>query len=531
MLMSQSPNNNTQSKRQTLDSNTLFTLNLVEMEILNNSTGTFCANINTILASSDIGTAILNIIYPLLYGKILYSPNTPIYNKVIQRMNSTFVTIDQFINGNSSFDTIISYADTLKSLLQSFSSINTNLISQLNTTFNNETINDLFDQNFGFLLNQTNGNLTTLSQSLVDLSNQLSQNLTELVIVLKFIKNVLNCFELNRFYGYLNENDAVNDAMNLVDYNLLWAVVVFDDNSTTELPDKITYKIRMNAYNTHDTTKLKDKIYTYGPNNCDSCTIDFTLGFIYIQELVENSLIEERTNETYNFGVKTQMTPYPCHTKDAFIQAISKSLPLFMVLAWIFTVAMIIKDIVYEKEKRLKEFMRVMGLSNGIHWLAWFITSFVLIMFISVLLAIILKYGKVIGHTDFSVLLVFLCCFVIATITQCFLISVFFIRANLAAAAGGMIYFILYLPYGILTNYSSIIQEYQIGIASLSSTVAFGYGCQIIGSYESKGTGLDWNTFYKSPDKSQSLITMNFICLIMLIDSVIYMFLGKRNDY
>jgi len=200
--------------------------------------------------------------------------------------------------------------------------------------------------------------------------------------------------------------------------------------------------------------------------------------------------------------------------------------PVFMVLAWIFTVSMIIKDIVYEKEKRLKEFMRVMGLSNGIHWLSWFLTSFVIIMFISFLLALILKYGKIIGNTDLSVIIVFFCCFVIATITQCFLISVFFARANLAAAAGGMIYFILYLPYGILTNYSNVIQEYQIGIASLSSTVAFGYGCQIIGSYESTGSGVNWNTFYQTLNNKQSLITMNFICLILLIDSAIYMFLA-----
>lgn len=37
--------------------------------------------------------------------------------------------------------------------------------------------------------------------------------------------------------------------------------------------------------------------------------------------------------------------------------------------------------------------------------------------------------------------------FCLATITQCFLISVFFSKANLAAACGGLIYFVLYLPY------------------------------------------------------------------------------------
>ena len=85
------------------------------------------------------------------------------------------------------------------------------------------------------------------------------------------------------------------------------------------------------------------------------------------------------------------MTPYPCWVLDKFLTALSSLLPLFMVLAWIYTVAMMTKDIVYEKEKRLKEFMRVMGLSNGIHWLAWFITSFVVMYFITIILGMKIK--------------------------------------------------------------------------------------------------------------------------------------------
>lgn len=42
---------------------------------------------------------------------------------------------------------------------------------------------------------------------------------------------------------------------------------------------------------------------------------------------------------------------------------------------------------------------------------------------------------------------VFLSVFAVVTILQCFLISTLFSRANLAAACGGIIYFMLYLPY------------------------------------------------------------------------------------
>lgn len=44
-------------------------------------------------------------------------------------------------------------------------------------------------------------------------------------------------------------------------------------------------------------------------------------------------------------------------------------------------------------------------------------------------------------------LLLFLATFAVATVTQSFLLSTFFSRANLAAACGGLAYFALYLPY------------------------------------------------------------------------------------
>lgn len=55
--------------------------------------------------------------------------------------------------------------------------------------------------------------------------------------------------------------------------------------------------------------------------------------------------------------------------------------------------------------------------------------------------------GNLLPYSDPSVVFVFLSIFGVVTISQCFLISTIFSRANLAAACGGIIYFTLYLPY------------------------------------------------------------------------------------
>lgn len=68
-------------------------------------------------------------------------------------------------------------------------------------------------------------------------------------------------------------------------------------------------------------------------------------------------------------------------------------MPLFMTLAWMYSVAIIIKGVVYEKEARLKETMRIMGLNNGILWLSWFISSLIPLLISAGLLVMLLKVG------------------------------------------------------------------------------------------------------------------------------------------
>lgn len=74
-----------------------------------------------------------------------------------------------------------------------------------------------------------------------------------------------------------------------------------------------------------------------------------------------------------------------------FLRTFSGSLPLYMTVAWIYSVAMIVKGIVAEKEARLKETVRMMGLRSAIYWLSWAVSSVLLLALSSVLLALILK--------------------------------------------------------------------------------------------------------------------------------------------
>ena len=90
----------------------------------------------------------------------------------------------------------------------------------------------------------------------------------------------------------------------------------------------------------------------------------FTGGFLYIQNMVDYGLITHENSAERPLGVYMQLFPYQCYTPDSFLDAISGMLPILMSLSWVFTVAITVKNIVWEKESRQKEIMRIMGLSG-----------------------------------------------------------------------------------------------------------------------------------------------------------------------
>uniref|UniRef100_A0A3P9PUU7 P-type phospholipid transporter n=1 Tax=Poecilia reticulata TaxID=8081 RepID=A0A3P9PUU7_POERE len=206
---------------------------------------------------------------------------------------------------------------------------------------------------------------------------------------------------------------------------------------------------------------------------------------------------------------------------SSFIQSIGAILPMFLVLAFMYSVCMTIKSLVLEKELRLKEVLRAVGVQNGALWSATFTENIVLLTLPCVLISIMLKYGKVLQYSDPSVIFVFLLVFCLATISQCFLISVFFSKANLAAACGGLIFFLLYLPHSLCYAWRDVMGFGAKVAVSLLSCVAFGYGCENFSKYEEQGVGIQWHNIMRSPQEGDPYTFIISIAM-MLADAVLY---------
>ncbi|KAL9951119.1 hypothetical protein ACROYT_G043723 [Oculina patagonica] len=347
--------------------------------------------------------------------------------------------------------------------------------------------------------------------------------LSELDFIFKTILRVYKCAEHEYFEGFKDEESLVKRAMNSSAVPTIASLVFVDSTGDlNNLPKYIKYKIRQDVDYTPATNRIRHWYWRPGPLHSWSKEGYFNFGFLYLQDLIDRALMNLMLNDTITEpGVYLQEFPYPCYIEDKFVRYIGGTMPLFMTLAWIFSVAMIIKGVVYEKERRLKEVMKVMGLGNAVHWVAWFINSSALMVITISLLVAVLKGGKILWHSNPLVIFLFLLVFMIATIMLCFLISVFFARANLAAACGGIIFFVTYLPYVLVRWYEQFMTTGQKAVASLLSTTSFGVCCSYLARYEEQGVGAQWSNMFSSPVEGDGF-SLGYAMGMMMIDAVIY---------
>uniref|UniRef100_A0AAY4B7W4 ABC-2 type transporter transmembrane domain-containing protein n=1 Tax=Denticeps clupeoides TaxID=299321 RepID=A0AAY4B7W4_9TELE len=449
--------------------------------------------------------------------KILYSPIGSQVDKVIQKANETFAFVGNvthyarlWLNISSELRTFLEEGKLNSHLawLQQFTSDLRRHPELLNAS-NSELMQSLLEGNFSL------PNTTTLLEQLDTIDNAACGWTS-------FMSKV----SVDIFKGFPDEESIVNYTLNQAyhDNVSVFASVIFQTKKDGSLPPHVMYKIRQNSSFTEKTNEIRRAYWRPGPNNGGK--FYFLYGFVWIQDMMERAIINTFVgHDVVEPGNYVQMFPYPCYTRDDFLFVIEHMMPLCMVISWVYSVAMMIQHIVAEKEHRLKEVMKMMGLNNAVHWVAWFITGFVQLSISVTALTAILKYGRVLLHSDPFIIWLFLTIYAVATIMFCFLVSVIYSKAKLASACGGIIYFLSYVPYMYVAIREEVahdkITAFEKCIASLMSTTAFGLGSKYFALYEVAGVGIQWRTINQSPvegDDFNLLLSM----VMLIIDATVY---------
>ncbi|XP_013360552.1 PREDICTED: ATP-binding cassette sub-family A member 7 isoform X2 [Chinchilla lanigera] len=456
---------------------------------------------------------------PLVLGKLLFAPDTNFTRQIMAQVNRTFEELAM-----------------LKDIQEVWGVLGPQLFGFLNNSANVAMLQSLLHMQEKRRKRPGPGGRTGAEalRSFLDPGRggySWQEALADVDRVVRTLGGVMECVSLDKLEATPSEAALVSRALQLLAERRLWAGIVFlgpedapdpaEGSVPGQSPGHLRVKIRMDIDDVTRTNRIMDKFWDPGPAADPLSDLRYVWGgFVYLQDLVERAVVRVLSGADPRTGLYLQQMPYPCYVDDVFLRVLSRSLPLFLTLAWIYSVALTVKAVVREKETRLRDTMRAMGLGRAVLWLGWFLSCLAPFVLSAVLLVLVLKLGDILPYSHPAVVLLFLATFAVATVVQSFLLSAFFSRANLAAACGGLAYFALYLPYVLCVAWRERLPAGGRVAASLLSPVAFGFGCESLALLEEQGEGAQWHNLGRAP--AADVFSLAQVSGLLLLDAALY---------
>ncbi|XP_071053342.1 phospholipid-transporting ATPase ABCA3-like isoform X2 [Onthophagus taurus] len=241
---------------------------------------------------------------------------------------------------------------------------------------------------------------------------------------------------------------------------------------------------------------------------------------ILTHHLTKHNIID---NEPYP-TISMRRFPYPSWINDDGLLQTSEAIIIAVCFMFLSLIVGTIKDIVDERERRLKEMMMIMGSPNCVHWTAWFFKTFtiLLIMIGLVTFFFVVPGTKVLRYTSAFLFYIFLMLYACGIVTFCFLVSVFFANVKVALFAAVVYWCVTFVPFVILEFKHSDVITKTFSMLGLNTAVCFGF--KVISKFESVREGLQFHNIFVSPFHDN--LTMGLVFIMLIVDTILYLLLA-----
>ncbi|KUF95975.1 ABC transporter A family member 1 [Phytophthora nicotianae] len=200
------------------------------------------------------------------------------------------------------------------------------------------------------------------------------------------------------------------------------------------------------------------------------------------------------------------IAPFPIdsYTSSPFYDQVSEVFSIMFIMAYLFTLSRLLVVLIEEKELRLREFMKILGVTEKVITMTWYATY-----------AVILFIGAAFGTSDVLVLL--------PVWNECASDGIFaeylFSKARVGVFVGMVVFFLM---YAISQGFSDETSEGVKTIGSVLSPVALSFGVTVLASAEETGDGVRFS--------NMNTLSNNFRISTALwmfaLDTVLYTILG-----
>ncbi|CAE8646830.1 unnamed protein product, partial [Polarella glacialis] len=181
--------------------------------------------------------------------------------------------------------------------------------------------------------------------------------------------------------------------------------------------------------------------------------------------------------------------PTPGWRIEVFSMVLPQLLGSFLLMSLLYSLNRMITGVVHEREARLRDGMRMMGMHPAAFYASWVLTYVGLYMFVVLGITLMLSWGRILPLSSPSLLFVWLMLFSVAAIAYALVISTFFSKAKTAATVGSIVFFSSsYLRHLAQPDTSPRI----LRLLSLLPPVCFELASDVYGSLESQQVGITW---------------------------------------
>ena len=319
------------------------------------------------------------------------------------------------------------------------------------------------------------------------------------------------------FSGFASEEDAMEFAMN--SKNRTRAMINFEDLHRRE--GNMKYTLRMNHTMTPNTVMVND-VFSFNPQMKTNFYRHYWF-FTNLQLSIDKALIgntKKDNPETLPADIDVQVHQFPAPpyslNPDAIIAG--SFMDICLVVAFLMPMRSNVASVVSEKELRLREGMRLLGVTDFSYWVSWVLTHGTEQGIISLCMALVatIVFPESDWHCTFTIYL-FLS---LSLIPLAYVVSCFFQRTSTAGPSVVLIFVCLMIP-GMLAPVMQPYGGYGYKYASYLSPSNIALAGTILRRMEFSGIGLTWDTF-SIPVIMDGSLSATSLCLNLFRNCIIY---------
>lgn len=248
-------------------------------------------------------------------------------------------------------------------------------------------------------------------------------------------------------------------------------------------------------------------------------------GFLSLQKSVDEFILSKAAGERMYLNVSMGLFPERAYHTDQFQEIIASTLGIFYMLAFLYPVSRAVRVLVNEKEGRMKEALRMMGLPDLIYHGSWFITFQVQWIATNILILLVVN-NSVFRYSNHWLVFLWLEAVALAVMAFCFLISTFFSRSKTAATLGSVIFFGAFFPYYFVGG-AAITDVASKTWASLLAPTCLALGSDTFAAFEGGLVGVQVSNIKQSYEDRLPYVNM---VTMLLVDAVLYFILAWYLD-